>query len=202
MHKYSAAYSGLASVTVTATDGESATGTAQVDVAADKHAPRPPTAPRSVKAEATADGTVALTWQAPESPGDAPLGGYHVFTADGTPLGTTLADHPSAVVHGVPAGETVSFTVAAVNEYGPSPVTESNTVRLEAGGGAMTTPPTSTPPASNSSTTPPTSAEPAPQGRSDLAWTGTDIARLVIPAAVLLLLGLSLVLIARKRRTR
>jgi Ca2+-binding RTX toxin-like protein len=130
LHSYAAPYAGLASLTVTAADGGTATATAEVNVTADGHLPAPPTAPRSVTAAAAGADTVTLRWQAPADVGDGPVSAYRVYRKDGAFLGLLPADSTSITLHGVPTGTDISFEVEALNEFGVSPRAASNVIRL------------------------------------------------------------------------
>ncbi|MFS8102112.1 cutinase family protein [Lentzea alba] len=199
-HSYSAGYDGLASVTVKATDGDVAIGTAQVQVAADKHVPRPPGVPASAKAASSGDSAVTLTWTPPADAGDAPIGGYRIYRDDEFMLGMTTADDRSATVRGVPTDREVKFKVEAVSRYGSSDPATSNGIRA---GAASTTPPSST--TSVTTTTTPSSNTPAPapplsKPGGFLSYTGANVVVLVAAALVLLALGVGAVVISRRRK--
>lgn len=200
-HSYSADYNGLASVTVKATDGDIAVGTAQVQVAADKHVPRPPAAPASAQAKSSGTDAVTLTWTPPADAGDAPVGGYRIYRDDDLMLGMATAEDRSATIHGVPGDREVKFKVEAVSRYGPSDRTTSNGIRV---GTTSTAPPTSTTSATTTASTPPSEAPPSTPPSSKpggfLSYTGASVVGLAVAALVLLALGIGVSVAARRRK--
>ncbi|MET9229133.1 cutinase family protein [Lentzea sp. NPDC003310] len=202
VHRYDAAYEGLASVTVKATDGDVAVGTAPVHVAADKHLPRPPGAPTSAQATSSGADTISLKWTPPANAGDAPVGGYRIYRDDDLLLGMTTAEDLGATIRGVPADREVKFSVEAVSRYGASDRATSNGVR--AGAPTSTSPSTSaTPSATTQSTTTPATPQstPPPSKPGALSYTGASVLGLVAAALVLLALGGGAIVVARRRRS-
>ncbi|MEQ7009709.1 glycoside hydrolase domain-containing protein [Actinopolymorpha sp. B17G11] len=85
--------------------------------------PRAPGVPRDVTARAE-DGSVAVSWTAPEFTGGVPLTGYVVTPyRDGTALDPINVDEDvtSLVVPDLTAGQPYTFTVTAKNMTGPGP---------------------------------------------------------------------------------
>jgi chitodextrinase len=85
-----------------------------------------PTAPRTPTATATADGTMALAWTAPEHPGGPAVTDYVVERADATtgpwePVADEEGDALTHTLTGLDAGSTHHYRVAAVNEIGQGP---------------------------------------------------------------------------------
>lgn len=129
-YAYDAPYTGLASLTVTNTEGRTNVGTAEVTVAEGEQLPQPPGAPTNVTAVDAGDGVVELTWQPPTDAGDGELGGYRVYREDGLLLALRPVEEASLRVEGVPVGQAVSFTVEALNLYGPGPQATSEPITL------------------------------------------------------------------------
>lgn len=200
-HSYAAAYDGLASVTVKATDGDVAVGTAQVQVAADKHVPRPPAAPTSVTAKSSGADVAAVTWTPPTDTGDAPVGGYRIYRDDDVMLGMSTAEDRTVTIHGVPTDREVTFKVEAVSRYGASPMATSNAIRVGNTSTPGTTPTTTTTTETTPSDVPsPSSTPPASAPSGFLSHTGASVIGIAAAAIVLLAVGIGVTVAARRRK--
>jgi predicted RNA-binding protein with TRAM domain len=95
----------------------------------------PPGAPRAVTATAV-DPDVSVDWTAPLPNGSAAVTGYDITVkdaADGTTVRTVTGVSPTAfnaVISDLPPSRTYTFTVQAVNDFGPGPGVESNPATL------------------------------------------------------------------------
>lgn len=202
LHTYASPYTGLASVTVTANDGRQSVGTAEVTVAAGQHTPRPPSSPQSFVAAAESSDSIKLTWKAPAEAGAGPVGGYRLLRDDGTSIGLVTADKLSFTVTGVPNDREVKFGIEALNEFGASESTTSNPLRL---GATTTSPPTSTtrsesPAPTTTATAPGGTPGATPKSPGALSYTGANVAVMAAIAGLVVLAGIGLRMIARRRR--
>ena len=204
-HAYPAPYDGLTSVTVTATDGDTAVGTAQVQVNTDLHVPRAPAAPVSVTATSSAEGSVSVTWEPPTDPGDAPVGGYRIYRDDDVVLGMSTSEEHGVTINSVPTDREVAFKVEAVNRYGASTPVLSNAIRT---GSTSTSTPTTTSSPTAATTTTTTTAEaaspetspPASAPRNSLPHTGISVIGIAALALALLTVGIGITVATRRRR--
>ncbi len=100
-------------------------------IGAVERAARVPSAPLGLAAQA-GEGSVQLTWQAPQSDGGSPLRGYLVEqSADGgrtwQEVAASPASQPSVLIINLINGRTYAFRVTAINEVGPSPASAETT---------------------------------------------------------------------------
>jgi fibronectin type 3 domain-containing protein len=96
-----------------------------------------PTAPLNMEATA-GNGTVTLTWEAPEDDGGWTITGYKVYrgTSEGSlSLLATLGNVTTYLDSSVTNGQTYYYKVSAVNEFGEGPATEIDDAKPMATGG-------------------------------------------------------------------
>lgn len=115
---YSAAYDGLASVRVVASDGLSAVATANVTVDGEGLAGRAPLPPVSASAVATGPSEVTVEW----TPADNDRADGYIVTLDGGPLvGVKLAtDAHSLVVQDLDVTQPITLSISSANGFGRS----------------------------------------------------------------------------------
>ncbi len=115
---YSAAYDGLASVRVVASDGLSAVATANVTVDGEGLAGRAPLPPVSASATPTGPSEVTVEWT---PAGNDRADGYVVTLDDGTLVGVKLAaDAHSLLVQDLDVTQPITLTVSSANGFGRS----------------------------------------------------------------------------------
>jgi hypothetical protein len=73
---------------------------------------------------------VNVTWQEPESPGDAPIDAFRIYREDDIMLGVAPAEARSFNINDAPTGQDLIFHVEAVNEFGASPRAAAVPIRL------------------------------------------------------------------------
>ena len=101
--------------------------------------PVPPSAPQNVAAQAGYGGAT-ISWQAPSSDGGAPWTGYTVTSSPAGGSVSVGATTTSAVITGLKAATTYTFTVVARNVAGTSAAGVSNATTTQAAPPAQTTP--------------------------------------------------------------
>jgi hypothetical protein len=117
-HTYTAAFYGLASVRVSASDGRSSLATTDVSIDSIGLRDQLPVAPSSASATVTGSSQVTISWTAASSDR---ADGYKVYLADGTTARFVAASDPhSAVLDGVNLANPTTLHVTAWNSYGQS----------------------------------------------------------------------------------